>query len=344
MLNFSEFKDYVQMTLAEVLPDELKDAQIRLNEVEKNNGLILHGLTVTPKGSNIAPNVYLEGYFKKYEQGEDLADVMNMIAHTVVANIKAPEEFGTIAKDFMNFEFVKDKIVMVAVNAERNANLLAQVPHQNREDLALIYKVVLGTNADGMASITIRNEHMSFWGVTADQIHELAMVNTREILPVSVQSMNEIMREMFSKDGMPDDMAQLMFEEMPPTQQMYVISNSAKMNGAASMFYEDALSSLSEKLGTDLYILPSSVHEVIAVSTDMGTPESLSEMVREVNGSQVSAEEQLSDHVYRFDAASKKLSLADTSMEEIKKAAGAEMDHVATEAATEGSRPRHSHR
>ena len=39
MLNFSEFKDYVQMTLAEVLPDELKDAQIRLNEVEKNNGL-----------------------------------------------------------------------------------------------------------------------------------------------------------------------------------------------------------------------------------------------------------------------------------------------------------------
>ena len=233
---------------------------------------------------------------------------------------------------------------MVAVNAERNANLLAQVPHQNREDLALIYKVVLGTNAEGMASITIRNEHMSFWGVTADQIHELAMVNTREILPVSVQSMNEIMREMFSKDGMPDDMAQLMFEEMPPTQQMYVISNSAKMNGAASMFYEDALSSLSEKLGTDLYILPSSVHEVIAVSTDMGTPESLSEMVREVNGSQVSAEEQLSDHVYRFDAASKKLSLADTTMEEIKKAAGAEMDHVATEAATEGSRPRHSHR
>ena len=141
MLNFSEFKDYVQMTLAEVLPDELKDAQIRLNEVEKNNGLILHGLTVTPNGSNIAPNVYLEGYFKKYEQGEDLADVMNMIAHTVVANINAPEEFGTIAKDFMNFEFVKDKIVMVAVNAERNANLLAQVPHQNREDLALIYNL-----------------------------------------------------------------------------------------------------------------------------------------------------------------------------------------------------------
>jgi len=332
------------MTLPEVLPEELKGAQIRVNEVEKNNGLILHGITVTPADSNIAPNVYLDNYFKQYEEGKSLDDVMNLVAHTVITNIKAPEEFGSIAQDFQNFEFVKDKIVMVAVNAERNAKLLSQVPHQDREDLALIYKVVLGNNEDGMASITIRNEHMNFWGVNAAQIHELAMVNTKEILPISVQSMNEIMREMFAKDGMPDDIAQLMFEEMPPTQQMYVITNSAKVNGAASMFYEDALSSLSEKLGTDLFILPSSVHEVIAVSTDMGTPESLSEMVREVNGTQVSAEEQLSDHVYRFDAASKTLSLADTTVEEIKKAAGAEMENVATETVTEGSRPRHSRR
>ena len=342
MLNFQEFMDYVQMTLPEMLPEELKDAQVRINQVEKNNGLILHGITVTPKDSNIAPNVYLDNYFKQYEEGKELTDIMNMVTHTVVANVKAPEKFGTIAQDFQNFDFVKDKIVMVAVNAERNAKLLSQVPHQNREDLALIYKVMLGSNEEGMASITIRNEHMNFWLVTTDEIHELAMANTKEILPISVMSMNEIMREMFAKDGMPEDIAQLMFEEMPANQQMYVISNKAKVNGAASMFYEDALSNLSEKLGTDLYILPSSVHEVIAVSTDMGTPESLSEMVREVNGTQVSAEEQLSDHVYRFDAASKKLSLADTTVEELQKAAGAE--NVDTEAATEGSRPRRNHR
>lgn len=311
-MNFESFENYVTMSLPALLPDELKDAELKKNDVVKNNGLILHGLSVLPKGSNIAPTVYLDGYFREYlQEGEEALDtIMNMIVSTVVANSKAPEEFGTITKDFMNFEFVKDKIVMVAVNAARNANLLAQVPHQNREDLALIYKVVLGTNAKGMASITIRNEHISFWGVTPDQIHELAWKNTREILPVTVQSMTEVMREMFSKDGMPDDMAQMfMFEELPPTQQMYVISNSAKVNGAAAMFYADVLSALAEKLGTDLYILPSSVHEVIAVSTDMGTPESLSEMVREVNGSQVSADELLSDHVYRFDSNTRTIQL-----------------------------------
>ena len=80
----------------------------------------------------------------------------------------------------------------------------------------------------------------------------------------------------------------------------------------------------------------------IAVSTDMGTPETLSEMVREVNGTQVSEEEQLSDHVYRFDAAKKTLSLADTTMEELKKAAGAE--NMSVEPVAEGNRPRHTRR
>lgn len=344
MLNFEEFRDYVKMTLAEVLPEELKNANVRLNEVEKNNGLVLHGITVTPEGSNIAPNVYLEGYFKQYQEGASMDEVMDRIAHCVVSNVKAPEQFGTIAQDFQNFEFVKDKIVMVAVNSVRNANLLSQIPHQEREDLSLIYKVMLGNDENGVASITIRNEHMAMWGVTVDDIHALAMENSKDRLPACVQSMNEIMRSMFAKDGMPDEMAELMFEELPPTQQMYVISNTSKVNGASAMFYEDVLSNLAEKLGTDLYILPSSVHECIAVSTNMGTPEALSEMVREVNGSEVSQEEQLSDHVYRFDAASKTLKLADTTIEEIKKAAGAEMDQVATEAQTEGARPRHSRR
>ena len=47
-------------------------------------------------------------------------------------------------------------------------------------------------------------------------------------------------------------------------------------------------------LESDLYILPSSVHEVIAVSSDMGSPEMLAQMVVEVNMQEVSLDERLS--------------------------------------------------
>lgn len=342
MLNFQEFQEYIQMNLKEVLSEEYADAVVALNEVTKNNGTVLHAITVRPEDSNIAPNIYLDSFFKKYEEGADLDIVMGDIGRVAMENIKAPDEFSTIGRDFQNFDFVKDKIIMVAINAERNRDLLAGAPHQMREDLALIYKVMLGDNRDGIATITIKNEHMAMWGVTTDDIHALAMENTKEILPVTIQSMNEVMREMFSKDGMPDEIAEAMFADMPANQQMYVISNSAKVNGAASMFYEDALSGLADKVGTDLFILPSSVHECIAVSTDMGTPESLAEMVQEVNGSEVSREEQLSDHVYRFDAKSKTISLADTTMEQIEaKVSENSQSYEATQSQTEGARPRH---
>lgn len=54
------------------------------------------------------------------------------------------------------------------------------------------------------------------------------------------------------------------------------------------------------ELESDLYILPSSVHEVIAVSAEMGDPYEFAEMVSEINMNQV----------YHYDKDLRKLSLA----------------------------------
>lgn len=340
MFNFEDFCDYVQMSIKDHLPVEQQDAKVTINNVMKNNGLTLHGVVVHPEGQCVAPTIYLEGFFKQYEEGADLDSVMDKIAGTISEHLNTPEEFSDVAQMYSNYDAVKDKIVMAVVNTAKNRELLSQVPHTEREDLSLIYKVVVGTGADGIGSITIRNEHMEQWGVTVDEIHEMAMKNTKEILPVTVQTMTEVMREMFGSDGMPEEMAEMVFSDMPLNQQMFIISNKSKVNGAASMFYEDTLSELADKIGTSLYILPSSVHEVIAVSTDMGTPEALAGMVREVNGGQVAPEEQLSDHVYKFDAKAKIISLADTTMEQLK-VSESNVNYEATQAAGEINRPRH---
>ena len=340
MFNFEDFCDYVQMSIKDHLPVEQQDAKVTINNVMKNNGLTLHGVVVHPEGQCVAPTIYLEGFFKQDEGGADLDSVMDKIAGTISEHLNTPEEFSDVAQMYSNYDAVKDKIVMAVVNTAKNRELLSQVPHTEREDLSLIYKVVVGTGADGIGSITIRNEHMEQWGVTVDEIHEMAMKNTKEILPVTVQTMTEVMREMFGSDGMPEEMAEMMFSDMPLNQQMFIISNKSKVNGAASMFYEDTLSELADKIGTSLYILPSSVHEVIAVSTDMGTPEALAGMVREVNGGQVAPEEQLSDHVYKFDAKAKIISLADTTMEQLKVSEN-NVNYEATQAAGEVNRPRH---
>lgn len=105
-------------------------------------------------------------------------------------------------------------------------------------------------------------------------------------------------------------MKQNAIAEIPPEQTMWVISNEKGINGAASMLYENELHELAESLESDLYILPSSVHEVIAVSSDMGSPEMLAQMVVEVNMQEVSLDERLSNQVYHYDKDLRKLTLA----------------------------------
>ena len=93
---------------------------------------------------------------------------------------------------------------------------------------------------------------------------------------------------------------------------MWIISNSSGINGAVSMLYDENLNKLAEKMGTDLYIIPSSVHEVIAVSVEMGSgdPEELAEMVQGVNMSAVELEDRLSNNVYHYDKDLRELKLA----------------------------------
>ena len=79
---------------------------------------------------------------------------------------------------------------------------------------------------------------------------------------------------------------------------MFCLSNAQKMNGASLLLQEDIRKQIGECLGSDYFVLPSSIHEVL-ILPDNGmfeVPE-LNAMVQEVNETQVERQEQLSDKV-----------------------------------------------
>ena len=67
----------------------------------------------------------------------------------------------------------------------------------------------------------------------------------------------------------------------------------------------------------------------------------MQEMVKEINTNQVDQEEQLSDHVYKYDAQTKTLSLADVSVEDLKISRVSENKMSYEAESTEPVRPRH---
>lgn len=122
--------------------------------------------------------------------------------------------------------------------------------------------------------------------------------------------MNDIVREAIEKYVISDEMKEKVLAEFPRERIMWVITNSQGINGASSMLYENELHQLAEELGCDLYILPSSVHEVIAIPADLGEAEEFAEQVTQINMTEVLLEERLSNQVYHYDKDLRRLALA----------------------------------
>lgn len=67
---------------------------------------------------------------------------------------------------------------------------------------------------------------------------------------------------------------------------------------------------VAKRIGTNFYILPSSIHETILVTATDCSISELEKMVMEVNETEVAAEEILSDHVYCYNYDSHCLEIA----------------------------------
>lgn len=81
---------------------------------------------------------------------------------------------------------------------------------------------------------------------------------------------------------------------------MFVVTNIGRLNGASAILNHAALAEFAKKLGVNsLIVMPSSVHEMIIVPNDGRiTVNDASTMVTEINATQVSPEERLTDRAY----------------------------------------------
>lgn len=306
MMNYEIFKEVVAEKFMDYMPEQYQGMRLRVEPVNKVNK-VLDGITLVGSGArrSVSPTLYINHMYEHYLETENLQEVLQSAARRMDMAFKEMPEVGDV-----NLEGAKDNIVFQVINTLQNEDMLRDMPHREFQDLSIIYRWVVKVDENGIQSSAIRNNLAEQLGMNEEQLFKCAVENTRRIFPPTVKSMNDVIREMFISDGMPAEVADMMIGEMPEDKMMWVISNDRGINGAGSMLYEDNLHKLAMKLETDLYILPSSVHECIAVSTNVGDPYELAEMVSEINMGQVALEDRLSNQVYHYDKDARRLTLA----------------------------------
>ena len=266
---------------------------ITINHVIKNNGCEMDGLVIMEKGKDIAPTIYLDSFYELYTNGENIKSIIRQIEVIYEQNKNNVTFDVNILK---HFDTIKDKIVYKVVNYRSNEKLLEQVPHKRILDLAVVFYCLLDNEYGRSATALIYNNNLKNWNVTIDDVYKAALKNTPDLLHSKISSMAAL----FEKCGVNVDGEEVDLKDYVPSD-MYVLTNESKLNGAACILYENVLYDFAQKLGADLYILPSSVHEVILLpKLSMFEKDELVNMVKEVNTEGVAADEVLSDHVYEY--------------------------------------------
>ena len=180
-------------------------------------------------------------------------------------------------------EKLKDHIYCRLVNYEMNRNKLSSIPYDKKLDMAVIYYYRLALSENETAGVVI--DYSKFVNEENEElIKKAAWENTLRDEPAQLCPLSELI-------GAQDKC------EMP----VFVLSNCNKYFGAICMFYPGILKDIANTLDSDLYIIPSSIHECLLLPTEcFESSAGIREIVHTVNRTELGREEILSDSVYLY--------------------------------------------
>lgn len=246
------------------------------------NGVVLEGIVIKTEGSMVAPVIYTQELISKAEEeGKSLDEVVTRVIDTYEAHKDTTFDINELT----DRDFVLSHI-RIGLQKESSEELI-----KGASELEGIesYLYIGGENANGCFSIKVSEMFLAKADVTKAEAWERAKENT--FADTQIESMAKVLSELM---GIPYT------EELEASMPMFIITNRKKVRGASAICDREHLTEFTEEHNTKkLLVLPSSIHEMIIIPyTDDMDIEMFSDMVSQVNASEVAPEDRLTDRAY----------------------------------------------
>ena len=279
-MEFQEFCNELKHRIEEKMGKE-----IRVFERKMNNSVVTHGFQVVDPDKSVASVLYFENWYKRFQEGYAMGTLVNVIIKIIEEDRVTAD--NSIVDNLMNFGIVKNNIIYCLVNYEMNKERLNGYIYERFLDLAKVYYVNMTLTDRSMGKVMIRKEMLRIWGVNENIVKQCGEKNTPEIYPVQCMCLQQ--------NPLGDET-----DDEGKSLKMILVSNVTMHEGARVMVYPDMMKKLAEKEQSDLFIIPSSVHEILVVPYSEGEVETLLSMIKDVNSSCIDREEVLSDSLYIY--------------------------------------------
>ena len=200
------------------------------------------------------------------------------------------EEIGMPLDDYSD---VRTSLAVLVFDAERERENLDGTVYRRFENLAIvpvIYRCLSGRHS---SCVKICSLWPSIWNVDPERMIDDALHNSPMVLPPAFGSIRDAIRAMHP------ELSDLLAYDSDP--RMYYLSNRTRVYGASAMFYPDIMEVISGQLDADLFILPSSLHEIIILPDHGEDPSELLSVVREINEEYIEEQDVLSTSIFYYD-------------------------------------------
>ncbi len=289
-----DYKTYKE-SLREKVQEELgENVSVYYAEMVKNNNVKQEALVLQTKEENTTPMIFVDSLLEAYACTGNIEESKNSVLEIYKRRDDVLAEWNGF-----DWEQVKPYIRIRLVRMDGNEEYLKDKPYKKVLDLAMIFVVLLNEKEGEMAAQVLWTQ-MEVWGIDIEELYLTAIDNFR--------------KEEFTITNMASLFPTELAEELEMGIDMYIFSTKNRIHGARAMLRVDMLKTFANEKGCNLFILPSSVHEVLLICDEKGIcVAGLKAMVSTVNSDQdaIEVEEVLSDSVYYYDRGKGKVRIAE---------------------------------
>lgn len=247
----------------------------------KKNNYDSHGIMIRKKGESVAP-IFDREIFKVTP--EELAKAY----FEIVAD---NDSIGAYANQIQDPCWMKEHVYLRMTSDVQYAE---QYLNKKVADLYLVPYIRFSESY----TTNITPSHLHLLRATENELFSFAMKNMdKDCALYSTEDV--VFCALFGHDnsGLPNYME----EELEYAVPMMAVTNHSTNLGAASIFCKRIQKRLKDIFPDGFYLIPSSIHEFLAVDKKVSTPESLKEMISDINRDKVDVKDRLSDAAYCFE-------------------------------------------
>ena len=281
MINTSnDFVRTVQQNIRSYLPKDYSNHEIIIQTVSTGSkeytGLILKKPDVICAAGSIADLSAYEEMQKELHL--PMAEVLQRIAADATRPITDP--ILSVMDRISDWDHFKTRLYLRVYSETLRGDLLEKTFFRkiSGTDLFLVCYATILEKDDNLMSTLVTKDLAEKLGVTEQELFEAAIAS-------------------------PSPFAKIRYiSEFPP---MIVVTNEKNQNGAALAFYPGKLEEISKHVGGSYYLIPSSVHDMIAIHSDQrdgAMEESIQGTLRLCNSDRdvVALEDVLSNNFYYY--------------------------------------------